>query len=156
VNVQRIYVDTSVFGGYFDPEFEVPTRRLFEMFIRGEARLVLSDLTMRELGRAPKRVRVLLQDVPPQHLEDIGTLRQAEALAELYLAEGVIRPSMHVDALHIATAVVSRVDVLVSWNFRDIVNAAKIRGYNTINSRLGYPVLEIRTPRDVLLYGNGN
>ena len=27
VHVQRIYVDTSVFGGYFDPEFEIPTRR---------------------------------------------------------------------------------------------------------------------------------
>ena len=156
MHVRRIYVDTSVFGGYFDPEFEVPTRRLFEMFIRGEARLVLSDLTMRELGRAPKRVRVLLQDVPPQYLEDTGTLREAEALADLYLAEGVIRASMHVDALHIATAVVARVDVLVSWNFRDIVNAAKIRGYNTINLRLGYPVLDIRTPREVLLYGNGN
>ena len=88
VHVQRIYVDTSVFGGYFDPEFEIPTRRLFEMFIRGEARLVLSDLTMRELGRAPRRVRLLLLDVPPQHLEDIGTLREAEALAELYLREG--------------------------------------------------------------------
>ena len=71
-------------------------------------------------------------------------------------AKGVTRPSMHVDALHIATAVVARVDVLVSWNFRDIVNAAKIRGYNAINSRLGYPVLEIHTPREVLLNGNGN
>jgi hypothetical protein len=54
----RIYVDTSVIGGYFDPEFEIPTRRLFAMFERGEARLVLSDLTIDELlngGGAPIR-----------------------------------------------------------------------------------------------------
>ena len=138
--MQRIYVDTSVFGGYFDPEFEVPTRRLFEMFIRGEARMVLSEFTTRELSRAPERVRRLPLQVPPLYREDLGSSGEAEVLAALYLSEGVIRASMHIDALHIATAVVARVDMLVSWNFRDIVNTAKIRGYNVINARLGYPV----------------
>jgi predicted nucleic acid-binding protein len=150
----RIYVDTSVFGGYFDPEFEVPTRRLFEMFVRGVARMVLSELTTRELSRAPERVQTLPLQVPPQYVENIGTLPAAEALAELYLQEGIMRPSMHVDALHIATAVVARVDVLVSWNFRDMVNLPKIRGYNMINSRVGYPMLEMRTPAEVITYGN--
>lgn len=74
----------------------------------------------------------------------------AEALAELYIREGIMRPSMHVDALHIATAVLAGVDMLVSWNFRDIVNDVKVRGYNAINTRLGYPVLKISTPREVI------
>ncbi|HEV2718942.1 MAG TPA: PIN domain protein [Thermoanaerobaculia bacterium] len=150
----RIYVDTSVFGGYFDPEFEVPTRRLFEMFIRGAARMVLSELTIGELEDAPVHVRTLPALVPTQYVENIGASPAAEALAELYLQEGIMRPSMHVDALHIASAVVARVDVLVSWNFRDMVNLPKIRGYNTINSRVGYPVLDMRTPAEVIIYGN--
>ena len=153
MHVQRIYVDTSVIGGYFDPEFEFATRRLFQMFVRGEARMVLSELTRRELERAPAHVRALPSKLPQQHIEEIGTPPEADELAELYLREGVIRPTMYVDALHIATAVVARVDVLVSWNFRDIVNLPKIRGYNAINLRLGYPLLEIRLPSEVVPYG---
>ena len=153
MHVRRIYVDTSVIGGYFDPEFDFATRRLFQMFVRGEARMVLSDLTVSELEDAPAHVRRLPATVPRQHVEELGPLPEADKLAELYLQEGIMRPSMHVDALHIATAVVARVDVLVSWNFRDIVNLAKIRGYNNINSRLGYPVIEILTPREVIQHG---
>ena len=60
---------------------------------------------------------------------------------------------MSVDALHIATAVVARVDMLVSWNFRDFVNPRKIDGYNAINLRLGYSVIDIRDPRKVSPHG---
>ncbi|MBA5941756.1 MAG: hypothetical protein H0M93_00225, partial [Methanophagales archaeon] len=54
-----------------------------------------------------------------------------------------------VDAQHIAIATVSRVDILVSWNFRHIVNLTKIRLYNSVNLKYGYPLLEIRSPREV-------
>jgi predicted nucleic acid-binding protein len=145
----RIYVDTSVFGGYFEPGVDVPTRRLFEMFIRGEARLLLSNLTSGELEDAPARVRELVNAVPPEHVEKIEASPEAKALATLYVQEGIMRPSMYIDALHIATAVMCRADVLVSWNFRDIVNIRKVRGYNGINARLGYPTIDIREPREV-------
>ena len=54
------------------------------------------------------------------------------------------------DAQHIALATKSRVDVLVSWNFKHIVNLERIHGYNSVNLRRGYPQLEIRTPREVV------
>ena len=57
---------------------------------------------------------------------------------------------MRADAQHIAIATVGRVDVLVSWNFKHIVNLQRIRGYNSVNLREGYPLVEIRTPREVL------
>ncbi len=53
------------------------------------------------------------------------------------------------DAAHIAFASSARVDVLVSWNFKHIVNLQKIHVFNAVNVRLGYPVLEIRTPLEV-------
>jgi predicted nucleic acid-binding protein len=149
----RIYVDTSVFGAYFEPGVDVPTRRLFEMFARGEARLVLSELTLDELRGAPRHVRELPETLPPEHVERIGQRLEAAPLAELYIEEGIMRPSMYFDALHIALAVMARVDVLVSWNFRDFVNEQKIRGYNTINARLGYPAIDIRQPGKVISYG---
>lgn len=57
---------------------------------------------------------------------------------------------MRADAQHIAIATVGRVDVLVSWNFKHIVNLGRILGYNSVNLREGYPTIEIRTPREVL------
>jgi len=65
---------------------------------------------------------------------------------------GVIGRGKLVDAEHIAIATINRVDVLVSWNFRHIVNLQKIRGYNSVNLKYGYPLLEIRSPLEVITY----
>ncbi len=68
--------------------------------------------------------------------------------------EGVLLESKWVDAQHIALATISRVDVLVSWNFKHMVNLERIRGYNSVNLKAGYPLLEIRTPQEVISHGN--
>ena len=75
---------------------------------------------------------------------------EARDLAEAYIAAAVISPGMRVDAQHIAMATIGRVDVLVSWNYKHIVNLERIHGYNSVNLRTGYPMIEIRTPREVL------
>lgn len=62
------------------------------------------------------------------------------------------RPSILADAQHIAAATVHRADILVSWNFKHIVNLRRIHGFNSLNLREEYPLLEIRTPREVVLY----
>jgi hypothetical protein len=49
---------------------------------------------------------------------------------------------------HIPFATVARVDVLVSWNFKHIVNLKRIHAYNAVNLKRGYPLLEIRIPRE--------
>jgi hypothetical protein len=59
-------------------------------------------------------------------------------------------PILRADAQHIAIATVARVDALVSWNFKHIVNLNRIHGYNSVNLRRGYPMIEIRAPREVL------
>ncbi len=147
---QRIYTDTSVIGGCLDPEFEVPSLRLVERFKVGEAVIVLSELTLLELVGAPEKVRDVLKGIPEAHREYLDLTIEAKELGERYLEEGVIGPGKRIDAQHIAIATIGRVDVLVSWNFRHIVNLARIRGYNSVNIRQGYPVLEIRSPLEVL------
>jgi len=53
--------------------------------------------------------------------------------------------------IHTDTSVLGgRVDVLVSWNFKHAVNLRRIQGYNSVNLRKGYPMIEIRTPQEVL------
>lgn len=39
----RIYIDTSVIGGYFDDEFNTDTQLLFDEIQNGEYKLVISD-----------------------------------------------------------------------------------------------------------------
>jgi predicted nucleic acid-binding protein len=146
VHVQRIYLDTSVIGGYFDDEFREKTRRLFDAFQRGEARMVLSDLTLRELEPAPEVVRDLV-DVFPHEL--IKTSIESEELATRYIEAGAVGEASRTDAEHIAVATIAKVDVVVSWNFHHIVNLRKIRRYNSVNQALGYQQLEIRTPIEV-------
>lgn len=146
----RIYVDASVVGGCEDDEFSEYSARLMERFFRGEFVLVVSNLTVQELAAAPGEVRRHLASVPEAHIEMLQLDTEARELAEAYIAAGVIPAKMRADAQHIAIASVARVDVLVSWNFKHIVNLQRIHGYNSVNLRRGYPALEIRAPREVL------
>jgi hypothetical protein len=150
---RRIYTDTSTVGGCLDEEFTVYSTQLFDRFRAALDTLVLSDLTLAELEGAPLRVREVLRTVPKDVVEEVSFDAEASGLAQEYLAVGVIGPAHLEDARHIATATVQRVDVLVSWNFKHIVNLDRIRGYNSVNLRLGYALLEIRSPQEVLRYG---
>ncbi len=145
----RVYADTSVLGGCEDEEFREPSRRLLDAFQRGELTLVLSDLTIRELETAPDQVRNAVGRVPSAYVEVLALSPEAEHLAAAYIADGAVGAGMRADALHIALATVARVDVLVSWNFKHIVNLKRIHAYNAVNLKKGYPLLEIRTPREV-------
>ena len=118
--------------------------------MRGDYVLVLSDVTLQELAAAPEEVRWRLREVPDEHIETLQLGAEARELARAYISEGVIPSKMVADAQHIAIATVARVDVLVSWNFRHIVNLHRIHGYNSVNLRRDYPTLEIRSPREVL------
>ena len=146
----RIYVDTSVIGGCEDEEFAEHSVRLMDCFSRGDFLLVVSTLTLREMDAASDKVRKHLSRVSEAHILTLQLDAEAMDLAEAYVAQGVISPKMRADAQHIAIATVARVDVLVSWNFKHIVNLQRIHGYNSVNLRRGYPTLEIRTPREVL------
>lgn len=91
----------------------------------------------------------MIEDLPRGCLELIHQNAESEALAEEYIRQAVVSRRMLADAQHIAVATVARVDVLVSWNFRHIVNLDRIHGFNAVNLRAGYPLLEIRSPLEV-------
>jgi hypothetical protein len=146
----RVYIDTSVIGGCFDDEFAFWSKKLFEEFYSGAKVAVVSDLTRRELEGAPKNVRNALSELPEPSIENVTLSEEAEQLASQYIQSGVVGAKDLADAQHIAIASVEKVDVVVSWNFQQIVNLKRIRAFNAVNLRLGYPMLEIRSPREVL------
>jgi len=148
--IQRVYIDTSVIGGCFDDEFAEWSKALFEEFLKGAKVAVVSDLTRRELEEAPENVRQVLSEIPDQAIENVFLGEEAIRLADRYIFEGVVTEKYLVDAQHISIATVERVDVLVSWNFKQIVNLERIRKFNAVNLKQGYQILEIRSPREVL------
>lgn len=151
---QRFYFDTSVFGGIFDTEFERETALLFEKVSLGQIICVYSNLTESELSNAPERVKVFFQNLKSDNKEVVAVSPEGLALARTYIAENVVGQSSIDDCIHIATATLNKVDVLISWNFKHIVNVYRIRGYNSVNLRLGYSTLEIRSPKEIV--GNEN
>ncbi|MEW6102815.1 MAG: PIN domain protein [bacterium] len=148
--VPRVYIDTSVIGGCFDAEFDIWSKLLFEEFHKGIKIAVISDLTRRELKDAPPDIRKILSTIPDANLYNVFLSKEAERLALSYFENKVVTSKHLADAQHIAIATVERVDVLVSWNFKQIVNLEHIHAFNSINIKLGYPVLEIRSPREVI------
>jgi len=148
--IPRVYIDTSVIGGCIDDEFATWSNQLFDEFRRGIKVAVVSDLTRRELETAPKNVQNILFTIPDLNIENVFLAAEAEKLALIYLKNRVVTSKHLADAQHIAIASVERVDVLVSWNFKQIVNLDRIHAFNSVNLKLGYPVLEIRSPMEVI------
>lgn len=153
MRTQKVYIDTSVLGGYFDKEFDLATRRFFDEVKKGEYKVVISNVTEGELLNAPEGVRSLLNVLDIDY-EVIKLTDDVVSLALEYIRENVVGQTSYDDCLHIAIATVSRLDLLVSWNFKHIVNIKRIRGYNGINIKNGYPSIEIRSPKDLIDYEN--
>lgn len=150
--IQRFYFDTSVFGGVFDMEFEDTTIQLFERVILGQIICVFSDLTETELLNAPQKIRDYFKELPKENLERITVNDEILTLATKYINEKVVGQTSFDDCVHIAAATIVKADILVSWNFKHIVNLYRIRGYNSINIRSNYHSLEIRSPKEIIEY----
>lgn len=146
----RVYFDTSVFGGCFDEEFAEWSLALIALVRSGKYRAVISEVTEMELRYAPDSVKDLVRTLPTKQLEVHRLTDEATILANAYIKEKVVTKKSLADTQHIAVASIARVDILVSWNFKHIVNFDRIRLYNAVNLKLGFPMLEIRSPRDLV------
>jgi predicted nucleic acid-binding protein len=146
-------LDTSVIGGYYDSEFEQDTKPLFESIRKGEFEMLYSTTTEDELLNAPLQVRELIGTIPDVYRKKVALTEEITNLADSYIAENVVGKTSREDCLHIALATIHRADILVSWNFKHIVNVMRIRGYNAVNIKYGYPAIDIRSPKDIVNYG---
>jgi predicted nucleic acid-binding protein len=146
----RIYVETSVVGGKFDPEFERQSKPFWDAVANGKIYVVLSDLLEAELDGSPAHVREFYRQLPESQIERVVSTEESDKLATRYIVEGVVGKSSLADCKHIALATLAHADALVSWNYKHMVNIRRIHGYNDVNVKLGYPQIEIRTPNEVI------
>ena len=113
---QRIYLDTSVFGGHFDEEFAVHTIPLFDRLENNEFIVLFSSVTQDELATAPQNVRDLVKSIKVENTEFLDATAEAIDLASEYISEKVVGQTSFADCLHIALATINRADFLVSWS----------------------------------------
>lgn len=145
----RIYTDTSVIGGCFDDEFSEHSIKLIEEITRGKYIGVISEVTVREILRAPREVRKVFEKLN-KYCEKVELTREVTNLAGQYLRNKIVSQKYTDDAAHIAYATVYNVDVLVSWNFKHIVNYNKIIQFNGVNVSNGFRQLNIYSPRELI------
>jgi len=148
----KIYADTSVFGGVFDDEFKDHSLAFFERIKKGDFRLFISDAVRNELTNAPKNVRDFTSKFESVfEIADIN--EEAILLQQKYIEAGIVSSKFTTDALHVALASVSNCNIIVSWNFKHIVNFQRIPLYNSVNLINGYNQINIYSPSEVI-YGD--
>lgn len=136
-----------------DEEFAEASKRFFERVHNEEFVLLLSTETLRELAKAPDPVRAVLKALPPQLVEELAISAQAANLAREYITANVLDPASESDALHVAVATVAEADLILSWNFKHIVNFSRIKGFNSVNANQGYRPMTILSPFEVIHNG---
>ena len=145
-----VYADTSVYGGVFDEEFDEASVAFFDAVKAGEFSLFVSEVVSRELDYAPEQVSAFFQRMLPQAYMIMIT-EEAIALQQEYISEGVVTQKSLDDALHVALATVAGCDMIVSWNFKHIVNFKKIPLFNAVNTLNGYKPIAIYSPLEVII-----
>ncbi len=153
MKIQRIYVDTSVIGGCFDSEFAKWSKGLTEDFRLGSFKPLLSEIISAEIENAPEEVQKLYGELLALNPEILSIDDETADLADAYQERNILTPKYYDDGLHIAVATVAEADMPVSWNFRHIVRAEKIRLFNAVNLEKGYKPIQIYSPREVTVYG---
>lgn len=148
----RVYIDTSVVGGYFDSEFDTDTKAFFKRVFNKDFLVHFSEISEAEIALAPDFVKELISKIPADIYKLLPLDNEVKKLAETYIKEKILGKSSLDDAYHIAIATINRLDVLVSWNFKHIVNYDKIKLFNSVNLRLGYPMIDIRSPKELIKY----
>ena len=95
--IQRVYIDTSVIGGYFDEEFEFYTKPFFEKVEQGKFKVILSDILTTELQGAPDNVVAFFKSIPKKQIEYVDQTEDSIQLGEEYLKEGVVGKTSRTD-----------------------------------------------------------
>ena len=152
-----LYIETSVFGFYYDEEPRNALRRdavraLFRQIELGLLDATTSPATSGELAEAAAplsgKLLTLLEGIPALSADGAEVRR----LTELYMQAGVVPLGEELDARHAAYATVGRADIIVSLNLKHLANEWSERRLNGVNLREGYPMVSIRTPEQVVLY----
>lgn len=154
INKIKVYLDTSVIS-YLDqhdaPEKMKETRDVWDCLKKGQYDIFISDVVLDEIGHCKEEKQKILLSYLKQI--DYTLLRISEntiELAEKFIDFGILKRKSFDDCRHIASAILAGCDVIISWNFKHIVNVKTMRGIKVITTLEGYKDLLIYPPSALL------
>ncbi|MCL2056562.1 MAG: PIN domain-containing protein [Oscillospiraceae bacterium] len=155
----KIYLDTSIIGYLYQetqPEKMAETRQLWGQIKSGAYEAIISNLLLEELSNNPnEEIRnILLEFLAEIDYEIVPLSSEIEKLAVMIISHGVLTQKSYEDCLHIATALVHDCNLLVSWNFKHLVNIRTINGVRAISNLEGYKTIDIVTPTLLIQEGD--
>jgi hypothetical protein len=153
----KLYLETSVWNFLFAddaPEKKAVTEKLFDKIRRENVEIFISRIVTAEIDNAPedKRNQLLsaISEFSPVQL-DID--EDTAELARAYIENGILTDSHLDDLLHLASATVNNLQILVSWNLKHLVKHKTRTLANAVNKKLGYREIDICRPEEVLEIG---
>jgi predicted nucleic acid-binding protein len=153
MRVQKVYLETTLFNYYFDEDRDAhpDTVTFFEECAAGKFEPYTSLYVIDELNDAPAEKREKMIALIEQYgISVLAATDDTDNLAKRYLAEGALPQGSLTDASHIAVASVHSLDMIISLNFRHIVRDKTIKMTVAINTLLGYPQINIKSPMEVI------
>jgi predicted nucleic acid-binding protein len=153
----KIYFDTSIIS-HLDqqdaPDKTIETHKLIEKVKANEYDVVISTVTERELEDCPEPKRSILLGYLKQIPHTVIPLNEEMlTIADKIIELGILKQKSLDDCQHIAAAIISGCDVIVSWNFKHIVNHKTMQGVKAVTAIIGYPEMLIYTPT-ILIEGD--
>ena len=155
----KIYLDTSIIGYLHQetqPEKMAETRQLWEQIKNGVYDVIISNLLLEELSNNPNEEikNILLELLAEIDYETVSLNSEIEKLAVMIISHGILTQKSYEDCLHIATALTHDCNLLVSWNFKHLVNIRTINGVRAISNLAGYRSIDIVTPTLLIQEGD--
>jgi len=146
----KLYLDTSIIS-YLDqqdtPDKMNDTLAFWEDVTNGKYDIVLSNVTLNELNQSNDEKKLIFKKFLDKiNFDTFEETEETKILAEEYIKHGVLSNKSIDDCNHIACAVVSNCDVIVSWNFKHIVNYKTIKGVKVVNAINEYKEIAIYPP----------
>ncbi|GHV24027.1 hypothetical protein AGMMS49959_19110 [Planctomycetales bacterium] len=155
----RIYLDTSIIS-YLDqqdaPEKMALTHRLWDRIKNDEFEVMMSNVGIDEINKCNDEKRSKLHNYLAQiKYDQVPVDDKTMQIAERFVDLHILKQKSFDDCQHIAAAIVSECDAIVSWNFKHIVNHKTIMGVKAVTALEGYDNLLIYEPA-ILLAGDEN
>ena len=150
----KVYLDTSAISclnQQDNPEKMQETNEAWKFIEAGKYDVYISDIVADELeGCEENKRNYLFEQLARIPWHFVHTTDEVIQLAEKFVDSGIMKRKNIADCLHIAAAIVSGCDIIVSWNFKHIVNYKTIRGIRAISILDGYKELLIYPPPALL------
>jgi len=149
----KIYLETTLFNFYFDTDRDAhaATVKLFEEIAAGKYEPFTSRYVVDELEQDTTEKREKMMNLIKQYeIPVFGFSDEAETLADIYVADGIIPVKYRTDGLHIAISAINDLDMIISMNFQHIVKRKTKLATANINALNGYRAVEILNPMEVI------